>query len=117
VSRLLRHAGYDVIEAGTLDPALTALDDFGQRIDLLLTDVKMTPHGFALARMAQRRRPSINVVYLTAFPELAEMETPLPGSKLLSKPINADALIAAVDTTAWRFRYATYCGVTMSSFV
>ncbi len=57
----------------------------------------MTPHGFALARMAQRRRPAIKVIYVTAYPERAELGAPLPGSKLLGKPIDADALIAAVD--------------------
>ena len=61
------------------------------------TDVKMMVHGFALARMARARRPSINVIYVTGFPELAAAETPLSGSKLLVKPIDPDALIAAVD--------------------
>jgi hypothetical protein len=96
-SSLLRHAGYDVVEAGSFTPALAALEDTARRVDVLLTDVKMTPHGFALARMAQHRRPGIKVIYLTGYPELADLDAPLPGSKLLRKPIDADALIAAVD--------------------
>jgi DNA-binding NtrC family response regulator len=97
ISSILRQAGYDVIDACTFAPALAALDNTKRPIELLLTDVKMTPHGFAVARMAQHRRPAIKVIYLTGYPELAELETPVPGSKLLSKPIDADALIAAVD--------------------
>jgi hypothetical protein len=97
VAKLIRHAGYDVVEASSFAPALTALEVAGQPVDLLLTDVRMTPHGFALARMAGRRRPGIKVLYLTGYPELAAQETPLPGSKVLFKPIDPDALIAAVD--------------------
>jgi len=97
VAKLIRHAGYGVIDACAFTPALAALEDAEHPIDLLLTDVKMTPHGFALARMAQRRRPSIKVVYLTGFPELADVETPVLGSKLLAKPIDPDALISAID--------------------
>jgi DNA-binding NtrC family response regulator len=97
LAKLIRHAGYDVVEASTFTPALDALDEAERPIDVLLTDVKMTVHGFALARMAQHRQPGIKVLYLTGFPELAKAETPLPGSTVLTKPIDPDALIAAID--------------------
>lgn len=97
MARLIAHAGYDVVDACAFTPALAALENPERPIDLLLTDVKMMVHGFALARMARARRPNINVIYVTGFPELAAAETPLAGSKLLVKPIDPDALIAAVD--------------------
>ncbi|HEY0527148.1 MAG TPA: response regulator [Stellaceae bacterium] len=97
MANLIRHAGYDVVDACAFTPALAALENAERPVELLLTDVKMTPHGFALARMAQRRRPGIKVLYLTGFPELADVETPLPGSRILTKPIDPDALIATID--------------------
>ena len=99
LAEMLRDAGYDAIEACDFTLALDVLDDTSQTIDLLLTDVKMPVHGFALARMAHQRRPLLRILYVTGYPDLAQEETPEPGSKLLLKPIRQDTLAAAVDAS------------------
>lgn len=86
---------------------LTALDpwaalrhlDSAQPIDLFLADIRMppgTPHGFAMGRIAKYRRPSLRLLFVTGYRELAEAET---GNKetVLFKPIRPDRLAQEVD--------------------
>jgi hypothetical protein len=99
MAEMLRNAGYDTIEAYDFAVALDALEDPARAVDLLLTDVRMPVHGFALARMARRRRPLLRVLYITGYPELAAEEPPEAGSKLLVKPILSDKLVAEVGAS------------------
>jgi len=94
-SRILRHAGYDVLPASDHREALQILEG-PRRVDLLLTDVVMPQrvNGVALARMAGMRRPGLKVIYLTGY-DLPGLSEGTNGT-ILRKPIDDDALLREV---------------------
>jgi CheY-like chemotaxis protein len=92
--KILRDAGFEVVEASSFAPALAALER-GARIDALVTDIRMEVHGFALARMARHRHPGLKVVYLTGFPEML-LPDEVGSDPALLKPVAPDALLRAV---------------------
>jgi len=96
VESILDEAGYDVVEAGTVAEALPHLDG-GREVVLLLTDVRMpgAQDGFALARLASERHPSLAIVVVSA------AVTPRPGdmpegATFLEKPFTSRRLDAAI---------------------
>jgi CheY-like chemotaxis protein len=95
-SKAIGQAGYDVIATGQFSDALRVLES--QRVDLLLVDVVMPgqPHGFALARMARRRVPSLPIVYVTAYPDRAEPERDTALGEIVEKSLGFDALISQI---------------------
>jgi len=97
-ARILRNAGYEVIEARDGITAREALKDANGSIDLLLSDVVM-PGGIMgdeLARDAQIR-PGTKIILMSASVEnldLAAFEA--SGGSYLSKPFDTQQLLAAV---------------------
>jgi CheY-like chemotaxis protein len=94
--KAIGEAGYNVITAGEFSEALRVLEN--QRVDLLLVDVVMPgqPHGFALARMARRRVPSLPIIYVTAHPERAEPERDTALGEIVEKSQGFDALLSQI---------------------
>jgi CheY-like chemotaxis protein len=95
-AREIENAGHRVVAVADSMAGLNALEA-DPSIDLLITDIKMPPgqpHGFALGRMAARRRPNLPIVYVTAYPRLAEQggET----AAILYKPLPERALVTAI---------------------
>jgi len=94
--RALSLHGFDVVTAAGYLKALEVVES-DQRIDLLITDIVMSPgvNGFALARMAKMRRPTLKIMYVTAF------EVPVDEAlgTVLRKPISDDQLIEEVRAT------------------
>jgi len=90
---VLEGAGFKVTTAPDCDEALTALEGSG-KWDLLITDIVMPNriNGFALARMARLRRPTLKVIYITGH------EVPLEEAvgTVLKKPLEAEELIGVV---------------------
>jgi CheY-like chemotaxis protein len=73
VEKRLRAAGHETLAFHDWNLVLDLLER-GEAIDVLLTDIKLpagTPTGPQLARMALKRRPDLQVIYMTAFSELA----------------------------------------------
>jgi CheY-like chemotaxis protein len=97
---LVRHmeiAGFDVIAVGDSFEAFKVIDRVA-RIDGLLADVVMPtgcPHGISLGRIIRRQRPEVAVFLMTAYPELAALEQPLPGPLLL-KTTGMGELVASL---------------------
>lgn len=90
----LTAAGHDVVSAGSGVDALNILDSKTPP-DLLVTDIIMPGlNGFNLARMARTRRPSLKILYLTGFHEMAITLRDKGDrlGKLLTKPILPDDL-------------------------
>jgi CheY-like chemotaxis protein len=89
----LRDAGYEVREAGDGNAALEILEA-GERIDLLITDVRMPGlNGYQLAELGTKLRPDLKVLLVTGY-----AQEPLPaamiraGTRVLYKPFDIDEL-------------------------
>jgi CheY-like chemotaxis protein len=96
-AKIVERAGHRVITASGSLAALNVLDA-GRWIDLILTDIRMPPgepHGFALCKMARARRPHLPVIFMTAYPNLAEHAD--PDDTVLSKPLDEAVLVAEVN--------------------
>lgn len=100
--RALEIEGYSVWEAGDGEEALEVAEAEGNRIHLLLTDLKMPGmDGYELARELTRRRPDIRVLYMSGYSE----NLPPPGVPFLQKPFRLDTLkreIARLLQGNWR---------------
>jgi two-component system cell cycle sensor histidine kinase/response regulator CckA len=99
---VLQANGYDVLESSNGNTALAAYEKNGHKIDLVLTDVAMTPvGGFELGRQLNQRKPGLKILYMSGYPEHAGN---LPASAFLHKPFTPDALLDKVrevlDTAA-----------------
>ena len=91
----LQGAGYDVAAFSQSMAALGALES-AQRVDMLITRVVFpegTPHGVALALMAQTKRPGVKVLF-TARPEMAPYTEDI--GEVLVAPVTAEAVLAKV---------------------
>ena len=96
LSKHLSAAGFDVTSCTDPFRALDALKQ--SRFDVLVTDIRFAPgqpHGFALARMAQASQRDLAVIYVTAFPDLAEAEG-APSGEVIFKPTEMDAIVQAI---------------------
>ncbi len=92
--RALRLEGYSVWEAQSGPEALAVADAEGDRIQLLLTDIKMPEmDGYELARELTRRRPGIRVLYMSGYAE----NMPPAGVPFLQKPFRLDALKREIE--------------------
>lgn len=94
----MRATGLRVLTALHPWDAFQHLDDGGP-IDLFLADIRMpagTPHGFAMGRNAKFRRPSLRLIYVTGYRELAELEA-YTSDTVLFKPIHPDRLAQEVN--------------------
>jgi CheY-like chemotaxis protein len=93
---ILRSAGYQVHSAPDYRLALEILER-GEPIDLLILDIVMPNrvNGFALARMARLRRPTLKVIYISGFdiPPATGEEALGP---IIRKPLDNDQLLDEV---------------------
>ncbi len=99
VQRMLRGLGYTILPAGTPSEALRQLARADGRVDLLLTDVIMPEmRGDQLARRVQERHPAARVLLTSGYPDdaVARHGFVPPGTRLLAKPFELDALARAV---------------------
>jgi PAS domain S-box-containing protein len=99
-ARGLRRLGYRVLEAANGREALHTLEQSGEEVALLLSDMVM-PEGLSgidLARTLRDRQPGLKVIICTGYS--AEMLTQgIPAEKdivLLQKPYQFEALSAAI---------------------
>ena len=99
ITRVLREAGYTVLEAESGDRALAVVADHAGPIHLLLTDVIMPGlSGRDLVARLRDRRPGTRALYMSGYTGDAIIRQGLfePGLDLLQKPFSAAALASAV---------------------
>lgn len=99
ISRALRMRGYDVLEAADGSAALALLGEHGNRVDLLVTDVVMPGmDGHQLVEHARRRRPSLDVLYISGYTDDAVVRHGVERADvaLLEKPFPSHALAERV---------------------
>ena len=92
----LRAAGHEVAAYSGSMEALHALRQ-EEDVHLLVTRVRLpegTPHGIALVRMAQSRRPGLKIIF-TARPDMEEFTEGL--GELIPHPVRIPDLVDAVN--------------------
>jgi cobalt-zinc-cadmium efflux system membrane fusion protein len=92
LKRVLAHAGYDVLTAGTVEEALHQPTEKPQ---LALLDLSL-PDGDAvdLARALHARRPGLPLILMTAYPNRVHDQPAAAGEfvRMLTKPMNLEEL-------------------------
>ncbi|HEY8257722.1 MAG TPA: MHYT domain-containing protein [Gemmatimonadales bacterium] len=98
-ARVLREAGYQVLEAGNVEGGLLAAAAYQGRIHLVLTDVMM-PHGTGrqLATQLRTLRPDIGVVYMSGYTDDTVLQRAViePGTAFIQKPFSPTLLLTQV---------------------
>jgi CheY-like chemotaxis protein len=92
----LEEAGFDVVEAGDADDAITILSARND-IRLLFTDVHMpgSMDGLKLAHFVRDRWPPVKIVATSGYARITESDLPL-GGRFLAKPYSAAAITATL---------------------
>jgi nitrogen-specific signal transduction histidine kinase/ActR/RegA family two-component response regulator len=99
VCRVLGESGYRVLQASNARNALPVLDEDGEDIDLMVTDVIMPGMtGVELAHEAKRRLPDLPVLYISGYvgEKLSRHGLDTDRHNLLQKPFEAADLTRAV---------------------
>ena len=91
-AEMLQEAGYVVVEAGSAEEAMAALQT--APVDVLVTDVNLPgASGRELAARARAVRPAVVVVYATGDTHAVREEA---GARLLPKPYDAVTLLTVI---------------------
>jgi two-component system cell cycle sensor histidine kinase/response regulator CckA len=100
MARVLRGLGYQVLVAADAEEALELVEERGEQIDLLLTDVVLpgSLQGNDLARCITQALPRLPVLYMSGFTHDAIVRSGRldEGVDLLEKPFTADALARTI---------------------
>lgn len=97
IARILRGAGYEVLQASDGTEALTVAERFDRPIALLLTDYIMPGvTGDELAKEIRARRPNIRVLLMSGYLGNRVQLALSPSATLLPKPFTADTLMSRV---------------------
>ncbi len=97
--RILRHQGYNVLEAGDVEHAKKLFAASADSIDLLLTDVVMPKmSGPELARELSSQRPNLRVLFVSGYAgtSMTAEEAALVAKTHLDKPFTAGALLEKI---------------------
>jgi CheY-like chemotaxis protein len=95
----LESGGYTVIEAKNGREAIELAEKYGEKIDLLVTDMVMPGMtGQELAVRLQREYPGLAVVFMSGYSEHAatEMANADPSVRLMTKPFSRSAILRTV---------------------
>ena len=93
-SQALTRAGYKVYEARNGQEALKVFDQYGDSVDLLLTDMRMPFMGGAeLARQLRTRRRTLKLLCISGYAGGGDLEF---SGDFLAKPFSRDELLAKV---------------------
>ncbi len=98
---ILKVEGFTLLEAADGVDALQQVQQRGEPVDLLLTDIRMPRmDGIALARSVVEAHPKTPVLYISAYPFNVEEERtkhPSRACAFLAKPFTRKTLLAAVQ--------------------
>lgn len=90
----LRDAGFEVLEAETGADAIAQSQEHDP--DVLFTDIRLPGgvDGWQIAERCREAKPSLPVIYATAFCDQTRM---VPGAVLFKKPYRTTQIVAAIE--------------------
>jgi DNA-binding NtrC family response regulator len=94
----LEDADFAVITAGHGGDAIHQLDGARQKVEALITDVRLGegPDGWAVARYARKLHPDLPVIYFSGHSAAEWPSEGVPNSAFLQKPLTAPQIVKAV---------------------
>lgn len=96
--RMLDAAGYDVVEAPDGAAALAAIEQHGDGVNVVLSDIAMpSMDGRSLARALRAQWPKLPVILMSGFADRASIDEGVPGVVVLQKPLAPDSVISAIE--------------------
>jgi two-component system cell cycle sensor histidine kinase/response regulator CckA len=101
LSRVLKAAGYHVLDAEDGPQALTLSEGHAGEIDLLVTDIVMPGmNGRVLAKRVLADRPDTKVMYISGYSGGVAKADDIAaeGATFIRKPFSPDSLLSAVKT-------------------
>ena len=99
VKRVLARHGFRVLDAEGPEEALALLENAGEEIELLITDVVMPGmSGHSLARSLHSSRPALKVLYMSGYSEGTQLVHAAAGEGVhfLAKPFTNEELLTKV---------------------
>ena len=99
VQSSLEDADFAVLSAGHGGDAIQMLDGARQRVEALITDVRLGegPDGWAVARYARKLRPDLPIVYFSGHSAADWPSEGVPHSLYLQKPLTAPQIVKAIQ--------------------
>jgi DNA-binding NtrC family response regulator len=101
-ARVLRRAGYHVLEANDAEGARKIAEASSVTIDALVTDVVMPKlSGPDMVHELKRHRPGLRVLYMSGYASSAMHHPEIvgAGARFLEKPFTTEALLDRVHET------------------
>lgn len=95
LTKVLAMHGYQVLEACSGEEALRHIEEIGEHIDLLLTDVRMPDvSGVELASRFAQAFPRAGILLISGYSEQVALDRDLPeAAAFLAKPFTNDTLL------------------------
>lgn len=93
--RILELQGYKVLTASLPSEAISILEEYGDKIDLLLTDVVMPEQtGPQLYKYIHEKQPNLRVLFMSGYPDNANIRHKMldPNAQFIQKPFKYDSL-------------------------
>ena len=98
VLKILRRAGYNVLEAENGEAALKIAEANPEKIDLLLTDMFMPGlRGPEVAARLAQTRPGLRVLFMSGYADQDARTGVPPGANFLNKPFSGADLAKTVE--------------------
>jgi len=97
---MMQERGFKTIAASDAETAVLSITDMSQRIDLLLSDVRLPGmDGRELAQAARGYRPDLKVLFLTGYAPNATLRDEFLGDNmdLMTKPFRVDEVVEHVE--------------------
>ncbi len=98
--RLLREHGYTVLEAKDANEALQLAQQYGNRVQILITDVVL-PHtdGLTLAQQLQSVLPHLHIILMSGYLQRMLADGSTPPYPVLAKPFTRYQLLSLIRQT------------------
>jgi CheY-like chemotaxis protein len=99
VRRTLQSNGYNVVEAGNAGDAVRLAQDYGGKIDFMITDLIMPEtSGRDLAQTVSALRPGIKVLYMSGYSDNTVLQHGMVSSDMefIAKPFTQDKLLEKI---------------------